>query len=72
MSNPSYEFPAQHSRFLAEFQALLEKHPGTGDRFVLADVGAGARKLRSLGDRFPELNCVATEWGVVCKFEPQV
>lgn len=72
MSNPSYEFPAQYSRFLAEFQALRERHPGADDRFVLADVGSGARRLRSLSGRLPELDCVATEWGAVCKFEPQM
>lgn len=69
MGTTSYEFPAEHSRFLADFQALLDKHAGAADRFVLADVKAGALAMRGLRRRLPELDCVSTEWGMVCKFE---
>ena len=69
MNKPSYQFPAQYRRFLAEFEALLEQHAGAGDRFVLADVGADARRLCTSSGRVIPLECVDSEDGLVCKFE---
>ena len=69
MNKPSYQFPAQYRQFLAQFEALLEQHPGATDRFVLADVGADARRLRTSSGRVIPLECVDSEDGLVCKFE---
>ena len=62
-----YAFPAEHEGFLAEFQALLEKHPCAAGRFAPADVSSDAGNQLILRGRFPDLECVATEWGIICK-----
>ena len=63
----SYTFPVEHKDFFAELQALMKKHPAAAARFALADVHPDKIGLDALRSRPPELECVSTEWGVVCK-----
>jgi hypothetical protein len=69
MPKPTYQVPPQFNRLLGDFETLLEQHPGAADRFVLADVGANARRLRTSSGRILPLECVDTDDATVCKFE---
>ncbi|WP_076997477.1 hypothetical protein [Variovorax sp. KK3] len=66
----SYAFPAEHEGFLAEFQALMKKHPEAAARFALADVGTGDKPQPKDG-RPVELHCFQTPWGLICPLEEQ-